>query len=46
MAFVGVGLSLYVGWILALVMLAYIPLVMCAWSNNVATKAKAAEEED
>jgi hypothetical protein len=38
MLVVGVGLSLYVGWILTLVMLGYIPIVILIWTKNIAVK--------
>ena len=31
----GIGLSLYNGWILALVMIAYLPFLVVAWTKNV-----------
>ena len=40
MLITGIGLSLYIGWILTLVMLAYIPVVMLLWSKNIAIKVE------
>ena len=42
----GVILSFYVGWILTLVMLAYIPFIICAWTKSIKTKVKIGEEWD
>ena len=38
MLLVGIGLSLSVGWILTLIILAYIPLVICGWTYFISTK--------
>ena len=42
----GIILSFYVGWILTLIMLAYIPFVICAWTKNIKTKVEIGEEFD
>ena len=35
----GLAVSLYVGWIVTLVVLAYIPIIIILWTKNVAVKA-------
>lgn len=41
MLVVGIGLSLYVGWILTLVVLAYIPIVIVIWTKDISTRLEA-----
>ena len=40
MLIVGIAVSLFTGWILTLVMLAYLPFVICAWTKNFKTKVE------
>ena len=46
MLLTGIGISLYTGWILTLVLLAYIPLVIVVWTKNVSVKVETTNEED
>jgi ATP-binding cassette, subfamily B (MDR/TAP), member 1 len=38
MVFAGLGLSLYIGWILTLVILGFTPVIIVLWSKVIASK--------
>lgn len=42
----GIGISFYLGWILTLVILGYIPIIIAAWTFNIMTKTSTNKEED
>ena len=46
MVVVGLGLSFYTGWILTLVMLAYMPVVIILWAKAIAVKVENSHLED
>ena len=46
MLLTGIGISLYTGWILTLILLAYIPLVIIVWTKSVSVKVDTTNEED
>ena len=46
MLLTGIGISLYTGWILTLILLAYIPLVIVMWTKSVSVKVETTNEED
>ena len=46
MLLTGIGISLYTGWILTLILLAYIPLVIVVWTKSVSVKVETTNEED
>ena len=44
MLLVGIGLSLYNGWIFTLIMIAFFPFIGCAWGKAVSIKHKMIKE--
>lgn len=42
----GIGVSFYIGWMLTLVCLAYIPLLIIGWTKSLAYRAEISKEED
>jgi len=38
MVLTGIGIGLYLGWILALIILAYLPILIICWAVNIAYK--------
>jgi ATP-binding cassette, subfamily B (MDR/TAP), member 1 len=42
----GIGISFYLGWILTLVILAYIPVIIIVWTKSIAIKVETGHEED
>lgn len=40
MVLTGIGIALYNGWILTLVVMAYLPFLILAWTYNIVTKHK------
>ena len=46
MSLSGLAISLFVGWIMTLVMLAYIPIMILIWTKNIATKVEVTQEEE
>lgn len=46
MLVVGLGLSFYTGWVLTLVMLAYMPVLIIIWSKLIAIKVENMQKED
>ena len=46
MSIFGLIISLFVGWIMALVMLAYIPIMILIWTKDIATKVEVTQEEE
>lgn len=46
MLVVGVGISFYLGWILTLIIIAYLPIVLLTWTNHNDVKSSTAKEED
>ena len=46
MSIFGLVISLFVGWIMTLVMLAYIPIMILIWTKDIATKVEVTQEEE
>jgi ATP-binding cassette, subfamily B (MDR/TAP), member 1 len=46
MIFSGIGLSLYFGWVLALIILGFLPILILCWSFNIACKRAVFKEQD
>ena len=46
MSIFGLAISLFVGWIMTLVMLAYIPIMILIWTKDIATKVEVTQEEE
>lgn len=46
MLLVGLGVSFYLGWILTLVLLGYLPLIMLAWTKNFVVKSETSTIDD
>ncbi len=46
MVLTGLGVALYNGWILTLVLLCYLPFLMLAWTYNIVTKHKVFKERN
>ncbi len=42
----GLGISLYLGWILTLAVLGYLPIIALCWWYSVSTKKKNSIEQD
>lgn len=42
----GLGISFYLGWILTLIILGYLPIIIISWTVNIAVKTETGQEED
>ena len=46
MILTGIGIAVYMGWILALIILAYLPILIICWAINIAYKKEVFKEQD
>ena len=42
----GIAISIYLGWILALINIAFLPILIICWSVNIAFKRQVFKEQD